>query len=174
MEATAMWTIRRGVEADLPRLAAIERDAYASLLAAGAGWQGDVRTLDPAIVRRCIEAGLLFVAAGNDAIAVGFVANEQHCEGLYIGEIDVARAAQGKGAGRALMLRVIDEARHRSCAALYLTTDRLAPFNAPFYAALGFRELAPAAIPRFLRVTLETEIGSGADPERRVAMALVL
>jgi GNAT superfamily N-acetyltransferase len=169
-----MWTIRRGVEADLPRLAAIERDAFASLLAAGAGWQGDVETLDPEILRRCLEAELLFVAAGDDAVAIGFVANAQYRDGLYVGEIDVARASQGKGAGRALMLRVIDEARHRGCAALYLTTDRLAPFNAPFYASLGFRELGPQAIPRFLRETLANELASGADPARRVAMVLVI
>lgn len=169
-----MWTIRPGIAADLPRLGEIERDAYPALAGAGAGWQGDNDTLDPSILLDCIAAGLLFVAAGDSDVPVGFLAAAQYPEGLYVGEIDVARAWQGRGVGRALMRQIIDEARTRGLPALFLTTDRHAPFNAPFYASLGFAELRPAETPQFLRAVLADEIASGANPSRRVAMMLSL
>lgn len=169
-----MWTIRHGNALDLPRLAEIERDAYPALAEAGAGWQGDHDTLDPSILMGCIAAGLLFVAVNDRHAPVGFLAAAQHPEGLYVGEIDVARDWQGRGVGRSLMGRVIEEAGSRSLPALYLTTDRYAPFNAPFYASLGFGELDPADAPGFLADVLADEIASGANPSRRVAMMLRL
>jgi hypothetical protein len=45
-------------------------------------------------------------------------------------------------------------------------------FNAPFYASLGFRILGNEEMPAELTRILENEVAHGADPARRVAMAL--
>ena len=57
----------------------------------------------------------------------------------------VAEAARGKGAGRALMAHLIDEARSRGYRSLWLETGNTAGFEAALalYARLGFSECPP-------------------------------
>ena len=57
----------------------------------------------------------------------------------------VAEAARGKGAGRALMAHLIDEARSRGYRSLWLETGNTAGFDAALalYARLGFSECPP-------------------------------
>jgi hypothetical protein len=67
---------------------------------------------------------------------------------------------------------LLDEDRAKKLQGATLTTDRLAPFNAPFYATFGFKLLEEEAGSPRLRRILEAEIEKGFDPCRRVAMAL--
>jgi GNAT superfamily N-acetyltransferase len=91
---------------------------------------------------------------------------------VHIAEIDVIRHWQKKGVGRRLMQAVIEAVRMRGALGITLTTDRHVTFNAPFYASLGFRILDAGERPAELSRILEREAEHGADPARRVAMAL--
>lgn len=51
-----------------------------------------------------------------------------------------------------------------------LTTFRDVPWNAPFYARAGFRELAAAELSPELAELVREEAARGLDPERRVVM----
>jgi predicted N-acetyltransferase YhbS len=162
--------IRVASTSDLDALAAVEMDAFASLAAAlgvlpQAG-QGTPRH----VLEQSIAAQLLFVASDATAAVIGFVATAERDGCLHIGEIDVVVAWQRRGVGRGLMLRALDEVARRRLRGAILTTDRYVPFNAPFYASLGFRELSADECPAGLRAIVAAEIAAGADPARRVAM----
>jgi predicted N-acetyltransferase YhbS len=155
---------------DLDVLAAVEMDAFASL-AAAFGVHSQAGTVTPRhMLEQSCAAKLLFVACDDTAAVIGFVAAMASDGWLSIDEIDVVVGWQRRGIGRALMLRALDEVAVRGLRGATLTTDRHVPFNAPFYASLGFREVSCAEAPARLTAALAAEIARGGDPVRRVMM----
>ena len=117
------------------------------------------------------ERGLSWLALANDQ-PVGFILAEAHPSSLFIVELSVDLDWQGKGIGRQLIACVADHARNRGLTALTLTTFRDVPWNAPFYAKLGFEyvaELTPE-----LREKREEEAAHGLAYNSRCAMRLPL
>ena len=103
---------------------------------------------------------------------VGFILAEAHPSSLFVVELSVDLEWQGKGIGRQLIACVADHARKRGLTALTLTTFRDVPWNAPFYAKLGFEyiaELTPE-----LREKREEEAAHGLAYNSRCAMRLAL
>ena len=91
---------------------------------------------------------------------------------LFIVELSVHLDWQGKGIGRQLINAVADHAREGGLSSLTLTTFRDVPWNAPFYARLGFdyvTELTPE-----LRQKREDETAHGLAFDSRCAMRLPL
>ena len=165
--------IRQARLDELPRLTEIELDAFATL-AEALGVIREAHTLPHDLLRGSLDAGLLLVAADDGDCPVGFLAVEEIEGTLYVIELDVCRDWQRRGVGRRLMSAAIEMAQQRQLSALTLTTDRYVPFNAPFYASLGFVLPSVEAVPHFLKKKLDNEIAVGMDPERRVAMVLTL
>lgn len=118
------------------------------------------------------RGGLIWVAEGASGELLAFLAAEQVEGRLHVLEIDVRRDAQGQGIGRRLMETAAEEARLRGLSGLSLTTFRDVPWNAAFYASLGFRivETPEGSLAAFLA----REATRGLDPERRCAMILDL
>jgi GNAT superfamily N-acetyltransferase len=151
-------------------LASIERDGVDLLNAAGAELPADGDLTPPEILKTCLLDGLLVVATDPEDFPVGFLAAAERDGFLYLGELDVAAGWRRLGIGRALVLWGIEEARRRSLRGAMLTTDRLVPFNAPFYARVGFVPVAESAAPPSLQEVLKREREGGLKPERRIAM----
>ncbi len=103
---------------------------------------------------------------------IGFAACEAFDDALHLWELAVRRERQGQGVGRALIRAVIDAARARGCAAVTLTTFREIAWNGPFYARLGFRELAAHELDGRLAEVLSREAAKGLDVAARCAMRL--
>ncbi|MEG5464810.1 GNAT family N-acetyltransferase [Enterobacter chuandaensis] len=117
------------------------------------------------------ERGLSWLALANDR-PVGFILTEAHASSLFIVELSVDRDWQGKGFGRQLIARAADHARQMGLRSLTLTTFRDVPWNAPFYARLGFEyvtDLTPE-----LRQKREEEAAHGLAYNSRCAMRLPL
>ena len=117
------------------------------------------------------ERGLSWLALANDQ-PVGFILAEAHPSSLFIVELSVYLDWQGKGIGRQLIACVAGHARTLGLASLTLTTFRDVPWNAPFYAKLGFEyvaELTPE-----LREKREEEAAHGLAYNSRCAMRLPL
>ncbi len=165
--------IRQARLDELQRLAEIEIDAFATL-AEALGVVKEAHALPQDVLRGSLEAGLLLVAVDHSDLPVGFLAAEEIADALYVIELDVCRDWQRRGVGRRLMSAAIEMAQARRLSALTLTTDRDIPFNAPFYASIGFVQSNAEALPHFLREKLSHEIAVGMDPERRLAMVLAL
>ena len=165
------YTIRLARPDELHLLDDIEIDAFWALHEAGAV-NCEPTSMPIEVLRQSQAEQLLFVAAADGDQPFGFLAGIVRDGSVHIAEIDVIRPWQKKGVGRRLMEAVIAAAKIRGAAGITLTTDRHVAFNAPFYASLGFRILDDEERPAGLTRILENEVAHGADPARRVAMAL--
>lgn len=162
--------VRHATAADLPLLPAIEGSANG--LFAGVPMVADLpASVTPAEGwRDALAAGTLWVVDDGRGRPVGFLGAERIDGGLHVHEVDVARACQGRGLGRRLLAHVIAWARAEGLTFLSLTTFRSVPWNGPFYASMGFREVE-APPPRLAGlVAAETRRGL---PDR-CAMVLTL
>lgn len=171
MAGRDIYSIRSARSDELHLLSAIEMDAFWVLHDVGAV-ACEPTSLPIGILRQSLEADLLLVAVDELDQPIGFLAGVVMDDAVHIAEIDVMRHWQKRGVGRGLMLAAIERARARGAAGMTLTTDRHVAFNAPFYASLGFRILHESERPAELTRILEREFEHGADPARRVAMAL--
>lgn len=117
------------------------------------------------------ERGQSWLALANDR-PVGFILTEAHSSSLFIVELSVDLDWQGKGIGRQLIACVADHARKLGLTSLTLTTFRDVPWNAPFYARLGFEQIAELTAE--LRQKRDDEAAHGLAYESRCAMRLSL
>jgi GNAT superfamily N-acetyltransferase len=159
---------------DLPKLPALERAA--NVLFEGRGLAGvvagDVTSLEE--LSYAHAAGLLLVARADDGEPIGFALLEIIDGDVHLEEIDVHPAHGGRGVGRALLDAVVRFARHAGHRAVTLTAFRDVPWNAPFYASAGFREVAPDELREGLAAVVRDEAARGLDPAQRVTMRLDL
>jgi GNAT superfamily N-acetyltransferase len=162
--------IRPALAQDLPALAAIEDSGAETFAAYGQPLADGPPPGPPDRWAPNLAAGLLWVAQDAAAGLIGFVAGEVTDDGLYIREVDVLMGRQRQGHGRRLMQAAIDWARRQHLPAVTLTTFRSIPWNAPFYASMGFIEIDPPT--PHLAATLAHEIAEGF--EDRCAMRLAL
>lgn len=163
--------IRQATRDDFDTLRSIELASFETLRATGAV-SGEPEASSDAELQHYLDHALLYAACDQDNVPVGY-AGAYVAEGcLHIGEMDVHPDFQRKGLGRRLMETLLAEGRLRKLAAATLTTDRLAPFNAPFYASLGFRLLEKEECSPRLRAILDSEAEKGLDPLRRIGMVL--
>ncbi|WP_375058269.1 GNAT family N-acetyltransferase [Zobellella sp. DQSA1] len=114
----------------------------------------------------------LWVALSPRGVPVGFILAEPGTEAAFLVELDVHPEHQRRGLGRRLIEVAIDWARAGGHRRLTLTTFGSLPWNAPFYARLGFRLLDDTELDERLAGQLAGERRLGL--EDRVAMALVL
>lgn len=134
--------IRFARDEDLDLLAGIEDDADRLFVERfrpavwGSATSGRVRAAQP---------GFLLVAVEDDRV-VGF-AHVLEQDGAHLEQIAVRRDAGRRGHGSALVLAALEEAGRRGHAAITLHTYAYVPWNAPYYAALGFEEVGPAPDP---------------------------
>ncbi len=107
-----------------------------AVLTAVRGWVGD----SIAAVGR--DGHAVFVAAESTGllgfVSVGERAHFSGCVDAYVGELVVARSAQGRGVGRALMARAEQWGRERGHAYLTLETGAANARARAFYTGLGY------------------------------------
>lgn len=163
--------IRPATSEDFDALRKVELAAFETLRKAGAV-RGPASASADQDLQRYLDHGLLYLAGNRNDAAVGFCGGHIADGFLHIGELDVHPDYQRQGLGRVLVTTLLAAGRARKLDGATLTTDRLVPFNAPFYATLGFHLIERHNASRRLRRILETEIENGLDPLRRVAMML--
>lgn len=124
--------------------ALIKIDLAAGSLFEGTGLIDDSALGDhvPAdIFEQAIENGNLFTARDRKGMAVGFALTSLRQNTFYLDQISVHPDHGRKGLGRALVRRVVDEARLRHLKSVTLSTFRDLAWNGPFYRRLGFKEV---------------------------------
>ncbi|MGT2426948.1 GNAT family N-acetyltransferase [Amnibacterium kyonggiense] len=165
-----MPVIRPATDHDLDRLAAIEDDADRLLVdrLRPDGWA-------PAAGGRARAAGsgfVLVVAESADDEPVGF-AHVLEDDGAHLEQLAVRRTHGRRGLGTALVRAALVEAARRGHRRVTLRTYSDVPWNAPFYARLGFVESEPDTA--FLRGVAETERRIGLERwGRRVQMTVLV
>lgn len=163
--------LRPGVAADIFKLQEIERNA-ASLFRE---WPGiDAAALNSVIALsdhlHAIEQGLSIVLEADEEL-VGFAIGDMQGEDAYLRELDVARSHQKRGIGARLVDAFLAAARTKRARHIYLATFRTPPWNAPFYARLGFKEVTRADYLPWM-TDLEASQAAFLDLSTRVFMRL--
>jgi predicted N-acetyltransferase YhbS len=166
-------TLRRARATDVPQLPAVEVSSGRLFERLTLQSTADPdETLPLATLYEALRDNGLWVAVDGADRPVGFVAVVRHGDESFVAQLSVALEAQGQGLGRELMKAAIVDARARGSRAVTLTTFRDVPWNAPFYARLGFRMLAPDELSAHLVATLADEAARGLLPTERCAMRL--
>ncbi len=163
-------TIRRARPSDLRRIAAIE-DAGLPLFV---DWFGD--RMVPALAAKAPSGaerdgqGFLLVAA-DDRRLVGFAHVVPRDVHAHLEQLSVLPAYGRRGIGTRLLREAMEEARWGGHDRMSLCTYRDVPWNGPFYARLGSREVAEADLEPFQRDLRAHERALGLDrPGVRVVM----
>ncbi|WP_144173242.1 GNAT family N-acetyltransferase [Pseudomonas sp. Kh13] len=154
--------IRPTLEDDIQWLPDVERSAAQAFVAWPAlAWlaQGDVMGCDAH--RAFVDAGGSWVAEDLQGRILGFACARVEGQALHLHEVSVRREAQGQGVGRRLLLQVAEMARQAGARELTLTTFADVPWNAPFYARLGFEVVDEGLLNARLRGILASELAHG-------------
>lgn len=166
-------SVRLARAADLPALPEIELAAgrlfleYAAALALDESALQSAKPIEE--LRQGLENGLLWVAIDAADRPVGFALAIELDGRLHLEEMDVLPSHGRRGFGTALIGAVCAAAGRRG-QEVTLSTFRAVPWNAPFYARLGFRPLQDSELTPGLRLLREEEARRGLLPASRLLM----
>ncbi|KMS72950.1 GCN5 family acetyltransferase [Streptomyces viridochromogenes] len=162
--------IRPAIPDDLLVLQDIERAAGAPFRDLGMAAIADDEPPALDVLDRFRRAGRAWVARDTDDHPVAYLICEPVDGALHIEQVSVHPDAARRGLGRALLAHAADHAHEQGLTALTLTTFTEVPWNAPYYARLGFRALAEAELTAGLRRIRAHEAELGLDRWPRVCM----
>ena len=166
------YCLRKARADELRTVQEIERRAATRLATVGlpAAAELPIHPLDA--LQADLERGRLLVATDDHDRPVGFAVFALHDDEAHLEELDVVPEHAGHGLGRRLIQAVVAQTQEAGLSRLVLTTFRDVPFNAPFYARLGFEVVdEPHLSPRLARIRQE-ERRNGTERAPRVAMIL--
>lgn len=124
------------------------------------------------VLDSAMRSGMLWVALDAVGAPVGYALLQLVDGYALLAQMDVHPLHGRRGLGTALVRRAAGRVRELNLDELYLTTFSHVPWNAPFYARLGFRVVPAAEQPLFIKDILHAERVRGlAD---RVAMRLAV
>lgn len=132
----------------------------------------DFDTLPLAFLEKQCAAGMLLVATHED-VPVGFVVAMDKDGDFYIAELDVHPDHGKRGLGAGLMQAICSQAFEAGKPRVTLCTFRDVPWNAPFYARLGFTEITKSDWQPWMHDLAERQTNEGLDMETRVYMELL-
>lgn len=164
------YTIQQAIADHAPLLAAIE------IAAAGIFPPGSIPDhirLDStplAMLLEAVQDGLLWVALAEDGKPVGYALVQLIKDAALLAQMDVHPDHMRRGVGSALIGQVVEHLQLRNKTTLYLTTFTHVPWNAPFYAKMGFATMSSVDVPLFLQDILKEEKRYGLP--NRTAMCL--
>jgi GNAT superfamily N-acetyltransferase len=176
-KSQADWAliVRPAEERDLDALQALENSAGMLFREIPTlAWLADGEDLPISRYRELLADGASWVAVDEGDRPIGFLCASIETDALHIWEVGVRRDWQRQGIGRSLIVRAIHAARRSDLPAVTLTTFRDVPWNAPFYANLGFETLAGTQVGNRLKALLSAEVDCGLPLESRCAMRLKL
>ncbi|MGA5820922.1 GNAT family N-acetyltransferase [Kitasatospora sp. NPDC094028] len=158
--------IRAVTEDELPLLVELERAAGAPFAAIGMPEIAEDDPGTPGELAHYLHDGLALAAVVDGTIA-GYLLAEPVDGALHIEQVSVHPAHARRGIGRALIDHL---AATTDAPALTLTTFADVPWNAPYYARLGFRPLADRELTPGLREIRRQEAAHGLDRWPRLCM----
>ncbi|MEE1796035.1 GNAT family N-acetyltransferase [Streptomyces sp. BE308] len=166
--------IRPARRADLPLLQDIERAAGEPFRTLGMASVADDDPPPLTLLESYRRAGRCWVATDpletTDDRPAGYLIADPVDGAFHIEQVSVDPAAARRGIGRALIDHLAAWAAERRPAPLTLTTFTDVPWNAPYYARIGFRTLRESELTDGLRKIRAEEAEHGLDRWPRVCM----
>lgn len=164
------YLIRRARDADLGRLAGIERAAAAMFRESSHPRMADA----PLSCEHIGTSDVVWVACEPAGGPVGFAIVRAMPPAMHLQEIDVHPAHARHGIGAALIEAIACWAAEQGAERLTLTTFGDIPWNGPYYARLGFRRLSDHELSPALVEVRRAEQAAGLPMESRICMARVI
>jgi GNAT superfamily N-acetyltransferase len=164
------YTIRSARIEELPQLAPIEQAAAIRFRDTPYAFLADGEPLPIEFIQQRFQAGQVWVAVDLDDIVIGFAITREVDRTLYLQEIDIAPEHGQQGIGKALVETVQTWGKDSGYAVMSLSTFRDLPWNAPFYAKLGFRILDAAELTPGFQLIRAQEQEAGLPIADRVIM----
>jgi len=158
--------IRAARAEELPLLQDIERAAGECFRGVGMPEIADDEPFPIPVLERFRAAGRAWVAVDDGDRPVAYLGAEPVDGALHVEQVSVHPSHARCGIGRALMLSVARDVP------LTLTTFADVPWNAPYYARLGFRVLPESEWTPGLRAKRVREAAIGLDRWPRVCMRM--
>ncbi len=158
---------------DAAQCEAVEIAAASRFMAVGMPEMVEITKGDPfarTYAAEHAEAGHLFVAADRSNTIVGFAAFWPIDGFAHVCEIDVLPDHAGQHLGRRLMTAGEDWARLHGLTAMTLATFTDVPWNAPWYARLGFRPYLAGDWTEGHQAIWRHQLASALDCTRRCLM----
>lgn len=165
------YAIRPATPADLAALPAIERAAAAQFRATAHPDAADFPLAAEAID---LARDTVWVAISPGGEMVGFAIARPLDGCAYLAELDVHPDHARHRLGARLIDAVAAWARDTGLAAVTLSTFRAVPWNAPYYARLGFRPLPDDALTPGLVALRRAEAAAGLPNADRILMRRAL
>lgn len=162
--------IRPARRSDLPLLQDIERAAGEPFRTLGMAGVADDDPPPLELLDAYRAAGRAWVTTGPDDRPLGYLIADPVDGAAHIEQVSVHPSAARRGLGSALIDRAAAWAAHEGLTALTLTTFTHVPWNAPYYARLGFRVLTESGLTDGLRKIRAEEAEHGLDRWPRVCM----
>ncbi|MEW2631365.1 GNAT family N-acetyltransferase [Streptomyces sp. NPDC048389] len=162
--------IRPAEEAELPLLQDIERAAGEPFRALGMAAIADDEPPSLAELDRHRRDGHAWVATDDAARIAAYLICDAVDGAAHVEQVSVHPCAARRGVGRALIGHLAQRAPAEGLTALTLTTFSEVPWNAPYYARLGFHVLAESELTPGLRGIRRAEARHGLDRWPRVCM----
>lgn len=169
------YTVRHAILSDVAQFADVEISACALFRAIpDLAWiAGSEPTSEQEHVT-LMKSGTVWAALDDTNLVAGFLLAEVGGSDLHICELAVHSVHQRRGVGARLIDAAALHARQNGLSALTLTTFTNVPWNAPYYARLGFVAVDEADFDRRLRDVFAREVRIGLPVEQRCAMRRVL
>lgn len=170
VSAPAGYVIRSRRAEDDPLLVGVENRAAELFRDHGYAGIAEDPIANVEELRAMIGTNQVWVATTDADEPVGYAVAGRLGEFFHLRELSVDPVHGRRGIGAALVRTVIAAANAAEAAGISLTTFRSVPFNAPFYAKLGFSELPLAQAPRALSDAFRNELPAGIAESERVLM----
>ena len=155
---------------ELPLLPQIENEADRSYARVGLSFIVDMPPATLASLEQGRRRDRLWIATSSSGRPVGFALMKLHGDTAWLDQLSVLERWRRSGLGTALIERTTAHALRLGFEALYLSTYRDVPWNAPYYARRGFTEVARASWPRAVRQQMQRENSHGHPAWRRIVM----
>ncbi|THV50330.1 hypothetical protein BGAL_0155g00170 [Botrytis galanthina] len=162
-------TIREARHEDIPLLADVERSA--AQLFTCFNVPVDDSVLDSSLLMSMSKNHHLWVAVDGEDKPVGFLGGFRVDDNFHVAEVSVKKDNQRQGIGNSLMYRMMKDTKEEGFQAITLTTNKILPFNRPWYQSLGYIELEAKDIGNELTLLIEEE-SNHLDNNIRCAMRM--
>lgn len=155
---------------ELTTLQDIERAAGQCFRETGMPEIADDEPLTLGELARYRHAGLAWVATDDTDTPVAYLIADRVDGNLHVEQVSVHPDSARRGLGRLLLDHLAAQATSQKVPALTLTTFTEVPWNAPYYARLGFRILDDSKQTPGLREIRRREAAHGLNRWPRVCM----
>jgi GNAT superfamily N-acetyltransferase len=164
------YSIRSARLEELTLLAHIEQAAAMRFRDTPYSFLVDAKPLPLDFVQQRFQAGQVWVVVEQQDTVIGFAVTREVDDTLCLQEIDIQPKHGQKGLGTALVNTVRSWAKLSGYGVMSLSTFRDLPWNAPFYAKLGFRMLDESELTAGFQQIRQQEREAGLPISDRVIM----